>query len=238
MMKMKFYHLIFVFGLVPILYANNFSQLSIRASIGQGSYKMTDLHDLLDEIIGDYAAEGIALEATSDFPAYYTTQIQLLKYITPKYQIGLVWQHRSTGARLHYSDYSGSILIDIFVNSEAAGFKNIWTVSNRGKLKFESYLQLSGIFSNLHFSNEITVFDEGLKDEFTLKSIGIGIEPGISTTAVLSRLSISLNLGFQQCFSRPLHFTSNKEATLRVHNREATADWSGPRTGVSVGFSF
>ena len=111
-----------MFG-VPILYTNNFSQLSIRASIVQGSYNMTDLHDLLDEIIGDYTAEGIALKATSDFPAYYTTQIQLLKYITSKYQIGLVWQHLSTGARLHYSDYSGSIFTDLFVNSEAVGFK-------------------------------------------------------------------------------------------------------------------
>ncbi len=214
-----------------------FSQegIKIKYNFGFGSYSMSDVKSVQEQIFYGFRSEGIGVRITEEFPSYFNHQVSLEKRISSKIALGSFISYQSTGGRIHLKDYSGEITSDQIVSNLAIGA--ILDIYLREYKYFNLILSIqpSLQMSTLKLDEKITVYDNSYQNELKLKSLGFGFEPMIGLEYKFNRLIFRGDAGLGFNFSGAFHLEGEPDAKLKIYTNEIQPDWFGYRARFSIG---
>jgi hypothetical protein len=126
-------------------------ELVVGASIGYSTFSMGDLKELQNELLNQLPFDGKIVES---FPGYlnYSINISLAR---PTLYYGIVLGRTSTGARISYSDYSGSYSLDQLAQMTYLGGTIAKKVNRNQKIDLYIGGQLLYYLNNLSFTEII-----------------------------------------------------------------------------------
>jgi|GEM_PF-4225178 len=202
--------------------------------IGMGSYAMksqklfqNDFSKRLD----------IPFRKVHEFPNFPTYGGALGFRISAAASVGLWGEFSSTGGRIHYSDYSGHALMDQVLTSFQAGpyIQLRLNVSDSWPFYFTAHGSVATTTENI--KSEFKIGSQSVKEQIRLTATNIGFRPGLMLGHPVGVFNFQFGLGAEIQSAREL--TDNKENVLKTSDRkELTAQWSGWRMTLGVGFVF
>ncbi len=210
---------------------------SVRWRIGYYSFSMKELQTLNDEFIQDYQSNKIGVHQTARFPAYVGFMAEFY-FNTAKTPYGFFVEHTSTGSRLTYDDYSGSLTLDQLVRRNSLGIlteKNIFT---KGRITVLASLHVSLFMNTLTLKKTLSIGESTDKNSTQFWSLGIGVEPGITLRKRVKNLLIGMYFAYQ--FDVAITDLREKKSGQKLSTRSSYAnpEWEGLRSGISVGMNF
>lgn len=221
-----------LFSIIFIFLQNTYGQnYSFRIGLGYGFYNMGGLENLQSEISNTYP--GLDIKPVNSFPPFLNYQIQVIRKVSSKINLGLFFEFMTTGGRNAISDYSGEIRIDQIVNGYNSGLLFEKKIFERKIKNLFFTFQLSLIYSTLQVNENDKLYNQSFKNSTDFSSIGFGLEPGFSYEILSSPLIIRANLGFHVNLSKDFQLKENSNMTL-----QNSPDWTGLRFRVLIGYTF
>ena len=92
-------------------------RVDFALNVGYATFKMTDLKQMQKEQLSYMPVDA---KITNSFPGYLNYSIDAVFYDST-YFVGVLLGHTSTGGRINYTDYSGSITYDQLVTMNYNG---------------------------------------------------------------------------------------------------------------------
>lgn len=209
----------------------------IGITIGYGTFKMEDLKALNEEIASQN--QSLGLKTTNNFPGFLILGANGFAPISEKFELGGQISLASTGSRMAYSDYSGSMTIDQKLYGVNVGVtpRVILEQDQKNMISLEG---TTGITVSGHsIKSSLQVGDETDSDLVKFSSLNLFFEPGFRYGRILgeSPLRISVRMAYNiNVVKGKLLFSDDKEAFLTVNEEPAHADWSGFRTEINFSY--
>ena len=197
-------------------------------SMGWGQYNMKELKELQSTITSP-----VKLHSVNSFPPYFFFKGSILIDIK-KIMFGFSWGHYSTGARDHYSDYSGEISIKQLIHADVYSFPIYLKINNEDRLVF-SFMFEPGIMSTKYTIREdVRIFDQRSHDKFSDELTTLSFQPGFKLTYSLKRWQPSIDFGY--FFDTKLLITSDYQQ-FNINSVESDySDFSGIRLSISLAY--
>lgn len=200
-------------------------------NVGYATFRMSDLKDFQVQIRGGY---GVEMRQVETFPGYLNFSGNLL-FGFNKFYVGVLAGHTSTGGRLHYSDYSGSMTSDQFVRMNYIGHV-IGAKINRGTL-YEVFLGGTLLYfkNRLLLEERLYVGDQEsvLQLDYTSENIATG--PFVEVRRNLGRFMARASAGAELHVPTPL---SSNDDQLGDSDEGITVQPGGLRVNVGVAYKF
>jgi hypothetical protein len=217
------------------------SDFSIKFTLEQQNYAMSDLKDLQTSISSAFMNNGIPLRPVHRFPDDRIVSAHLLRNSAIG-RIGLSYGYASTGGRVHYADRSGEFAIDQIISNHAIGLDLDLLLARKGVGLF-LYVRPTLVFSHVDHREMISIRDPIIQNEdrtsLSLKENRFAFEPGLILQLPLPHLFVEFHVGY---LISPLitfgPFADSRRTIFftATHLRKSLRlDWSGLRAGVSVG---
>lgn len=211
----------------------------VRLSYGVESYDMGDLpawqQAQLDAIRSDLNVPAKVVDA---FPAQFALRGDILIYETSSLRAGLTLGYNSTGGRVHYADYSGSLRFDQ-VASRIYGGGYLGTRLSGGDSRVSLWAtgRLLISSSTVTAKTVIDVEDARQANTVELTAPGVGFLPTLAVEWDVWLVSMRLYGGYELSMGGRLK-TADQERLLSSIGeiQDPTLSWSGGRVGLSVGF--
>lgn len=227
------------------LYNNVQSQTAGRVFV-QGNYNfftMTDLKNFQQELLTDLTDQGLDAKITDSYPAYYGLKAGLLvpvtKYPAKEILVGGFIDFSATGARIHYSDYSGEVIIDQKVNAVSLGaVVSFCTYENDF---FQLYFDVNARFIFSRFKNEFTtkLFNQTEQQNLVFKAVSFGLEPALVPSVNVYPFNFGLAVSYMIALPTTLEYEAYAGANLVNKNGdEVTINWSGFKLGLVAKYLF
>lgn len=230
---MNKYIILVIILLLPISFSLK-AQLSVNANVGYGSYQMSDMKKIAEQVMGSMNSEmGGKLKMIDNFPAYVTYSGEVI-YKLKEHEFGVSGGYMSTGAKYAYSDYSGKYKAKILADAFKIGFiyKYHFLETNFATNSFSLFASIapSTVLTDVNIEEEIQLYGQGLnekdKENLISSKFGFSIQPMIGCRlTLLNHLLIQMSAGYD------LEFGAKISPEYRV-------DWSGFRLNGGVGFIF
>ncbi len=226
----KISFLLLIFSLIA------FSELKGQFLLAESNsyYSIFSMRDLksTQNLILEFSPEGSRV--VESFPVFVSHDINLMFKIAEVRLIGFWSGYQSTGGRISYADYSGSLNTDILISAyhfgltyqEKMGNSPIW-------LSFK--LAYRGNDASISSKLKTPNFEE--KSEFKYDSKSIPLRPGLVLRKSFWKLyfNISIEYEFSQ-IGTPLEQVDDPDIkVLNEDGEEAIVDWSGFRLGIGLG---
>ncbi len=219
--------------LAPRLSAQR-GQLFIEANVE--AYRLGDIRSLVDAQEDIYQRQGIPVRRTSSFPTYPGGSIGVrlgsAQAFQPLVEVGV----SSTGARLHYADYSGEVRDDLVV-SRVFGGLGVATPAT-GAAAFRALARLRYSYSTLHSEGFYRLGDdtEELAGDMHAGGLSLSVEGKLGRH--IGPLGVHLLVGGE--YALGLSFMPHRLRHTFLVEGEPTllrAAWTGVRAGVGVSYS-
>jgi len=234
-------HLVLIAGALLImgfLSGPCFAQFKFSGGVGMGTYAMTDLKNYNESI---KTTLPVASQTISDFPPYATYEANL-QYKIHRLHFGAYWSYNSTGSRLSYEDYSGTLWYNQKALSNQYGITLGYLLTQKeGPWEVTPSVRLGLISTNYRLNNYLQVTGSpALNEIFNFTSNSYMISPGIATTRVLNpRIALSFDLRYLHDFQKSLVSTSTPLSYLYgINGNHLSANWGGIRLTLSVEVRF
>lgn len=195
---------------------------------------MSDLKKFQEAQLRALPVEG---EITSSFPPYWIYTLSGRDFMRGNLLIGLAGVIGSTGSRIYYEDYSGSIGIDQTLRFTTLGVHiGIWDELKEQKLYFTVDLNPGVTYTSMKFRSFQSLGSYGLSEATEeLWSLNVALQPTFTITRRFGRFALNCFAGYHlTVLSGKLKSKENKDAYLVADGDAVKADWSGLRVGVNV----
>lgn len=202
--------------------------------MGYGTYAMGDMK----LVQSDYRRNvGVWAKATDEFPAYFQRGLLVSLHLTEQNRISLLFEQGSTGGRLAYEDYSGSLRLDQLLRYTSFG--GILGREHRlNGISLMYGLESTVILSSFRMELSMQVDGDSYTNSEDFKAVGLGAKPmlaiGYHYKRFLPRLSIGYLINHSQ---KPFHLKNDELSVLMLQNQELAPDWSGLRLTLSLGYT-
>lgn len=232
-MRTKFYLLTAALLFSLTLQVQGQTRFSVEPRFGLGTYSMPQMKLMQQEI-----RRGLAVPAkiTESFPAYVNYGLALYFHLNNQSRISVFYESGSTGGRVTYSDYSGSLSYDQLVQYKSFG-SLLGREFNAQMFRFMIGLENSIILSNLDIKGHLTVYDQSDTEQERFQTIGYGIKPLIGLVYPYKRFEPRLTVGYLVNSNKPFYLNGSPDMVLHVNGQESGPDWSGLRANLSVGMT-
>ena len=155
----------------------SFAQLHTSFHVGQGSNQMKEMKTLQQEFANDFP---VAPKTVSSFPAYYFYEGTIAGGFLDRFFAGVSIARGSTGGRIQYSDYSGSVKGDQILKYWSVGFPFTAIINPKNKsIQFSAGIRPSFVFTDLSLD-----FESKLGDDVSFRS-GADVLSGATGGSVL-----------------------------------------------------
>lgn len=206
-------------------------QFTVSVNMGQGSYKMSALKDYTDYL---RTTTGVNAKIISDFPSYLFYELNAQWVNDKNLLAGFNYNFGSTGARVNYSDYSGSINSDLLLSFNSYSFSlgvhrkmgSMWSV--------QADLRPSLVSTRLIYNMDIDVNNNSYySSSVTLRSMNFALQPTITVNGKWGRLGANAFAGYNLTVAAGKFSTIGGDNLLLNYpdHNELQADWSGLRVG-------
>jgi hypothetical protein len=212
------------------------AQPSVSFKMGGGTYLMTELKGLQDEVLESFP---VPMKKISSYPPYVTYEVGVATQTPGSFFWGIIYGYGSTGARMSYSDYSGSILYDqrakYFSVTSSLGIVKKFS-GKTFQLGFD--LRPTVIFTHFDMSFVYAIGAEVGKDEAKFRSTNLAVQPTVTFTRRFGRFGAEALAGVNVNILRgKLHLPGEKELYLtRESGSPLRADWTGLRVGLGMSY--
>jgi len=156
----RLYSATFVFlSLASLAYPTRGQEIALGLNIGYATFNMQDIRNLQSQLCNSYPVDSKIVES---FPGYLNMSGNVY-FNNPNIYYGLYFGHTSTGGRISYSDYSGSLSSDQLITMNYVGPMIATKLSRNSKNNVYLGMQLLYYFNNLKFVEVITLNDASVK---------------------------------------------------------------------------
>jgi hypothetical protein len=222
---MKFIFPIVLF-LLPLC---GFSQMKLSFAMGTGTYRMTELRNLTQNAKNSFAP--FPAKVVDNFPSYYVYDLGLTMVFDNGFLIGGGFSFTSSGSRVSYRDYSGSLQFD----ATAKGLSYGTSIGYRHSFKNNMFLT----FDFRHGSTESSIdLVHDYDGAYSLSQSSLFVQPTVIFSKVYKRFSFDAHAGYFASIRSALFEVtiSNTGTSSGTSSEELIADWSGARVGLGIGY--
>ena len=208
-------------------------QTAPYAKASLGTYHMQALEAFQQEIAKDLF---VPAEVVNSFPATVGYEVGLMHQYDDRQAYGGYFSYRSTGGRIHYADYSGQVKIDQLLSSYSLGMLytgRLSAMDTEEKVVPWAFIKLSGAYTLFDLEQYVEVGPRKESETFYLKSLNIGVEPGLSLHIPIAFFSLNPELSYELQLPGKL-FADNGGYLLNPQEEAVKANWSGVRVGLSI----
>lgn len=207
------------------------SSFSVTPRIGYGNFSMQGLKTVQEGLI---LQNNLGLEVVEEFPAYYQFGLQFRYNISARYAGGIALETGSTGGRVAYADYSGSIRADQLVSYKSVGTFSEYLIQE-GKLNWLAGVEVTAVRSALTLEITTQVNEHKGHNLEELVALGVGIKPYMSLRYPVKRFVPEISLGYLFYSGRPFHLRGDERMILSAYNKEIGPNWGGLRVTAGIG---
>lgn len=202
------------------------------AGLNYGSYSMKSLKKVQQSLL----SSNIPLEVVESFPSTAGFEINLLRTFD-NMSFGAGFSHMSTGGRVSYADYSGSILHDIIANNVMISIQAEYAfVQNEGWELF--FAMRNGIaMSAMKYRTELTLGSETeeLNNKFNAMNFALG--PGLGARFFYRNFFLHPEARYESHIVKgDLTYTEDSDVEFKVDGHKVQMDWDGIRLSISLGY--
>lgn len=214
------------------------AQLKISGSVGYGTYYMDDIRDWQKEVKAGLPVEA---QAVSTFPGYLNFEGGISYDSKRKFFVGVIIGYGSTGSRLDYRDYSGSLTFDQLAKYYSL---NVSIGSKRELINKKYLLSLDFrpgiILTNLVYETNTRLGTDKVSQKQEFKSINWNVQPTICVTRRFGSFGLHAFAGYNTSFKKgKLKVKGNKNYyLLNTNGSDAHAQWGGIRLGLGATYFF
>jgi hypothetical protein len=211
-------------------------QVKLTFTTGYGTYAMKHLKSLEDEVPASFPVQ---MKTLSSYPPYLNFEGSVVYQTQSAFFYGVTIGRGSTGGRMHYSDFSGSVGYDQLVNYSsihaALGLARKYPDRDI-ELRFDLHPGVMITNFELLFYYRVGAVSFKQKDEF--KSTNLAIQPTVSLSKRMGHFGLDAVAGINATVVRgKLEHSENKESYLtNSYGGALRADWSGFRVGIGVSY--
>jgi hypothetical protein len=211
--------------------------LAIGLRVGVERYDLGALRDWQEAEQADGASIGVAAAITDAFPAYLAFGAEVSFPTWWDDRAGVSLRYGSTGGRVAYADYSGSIRADWVVQRWSIGAFVEQRLFEAGP--FAAVLALHGLadYGTVDFEVATTLFDLSSAEQLpTLEAWSVSAEPEIGLERTFGPVAVRLRIGGGVSFGGVLEVEGERVA-LPGSDSGASLQWLGWRSGLTVAYS-
>lgn len=211
------------------------AQISVKYSVGYGTYSMSDMKGHLSNIRSEILqiVPGLEIATTDNFPGYVTQSFDV-GYRMQKHEFGITGSYLNTAGKISYADYSGKISSEIKVSGYRGGvfYRNYFykfDISKKQNLLFYGEISPGIIFSKVKIDQEVSPENDMLKLEksASYNNTSLCLLPQVGVKySLFSHVGLSLSVGYE------INFGS------KIPDIERKVDWSGVRFNGGIGYNF
>lgn len=226
---MKFIQL----SVLVLLAGSHLMAQEITLSVGYGTYKMSDLKALNDEIQLSSDID-LPLKTVDDFPGYVAFGGSFTWQLTDRFALGSEVNFNSTGSRVSYDDYSGSLHFEQKIHAISFGVLPSFKLVDGASVIVEGQPRAGITASSLSVKESINVGGTFASDALDFTSINIYLEPGLRIVRYFpfgnNKIGLGLRVGYHFTLAKSKLFLKDDDTMhLLVAGEPAHADWTGVR---------
>ncbi|MGM0588896.1 MAG: hypothetical protein ACQETE_10800 [Bacteroidota bacterium] len=215
----------------------NTEKLTLHAYGGYGTYNMSDMRSFFKT-----SSEQPYLKLVDDFPAHYNLGIRISMPKGPNEILDVHLEIHSTGSKANYSDYSGDMGLTLIADGIFAGVGYYRSFQKNSNKSFDFYWGGKTGFSygdiTLNSYMDLYEVDYHQSDEISFNSIGAYLTPSLlGQYNITDHFSVNFHLGYSVSLVSRLRYKDN-EVYFEGTNDNVNVNWSGFRTGISIGYLF
>jgi hypothetical protein len=208
-----------------------YAQWEVSAGAGYGTFAMKDMHKLHELILTQSIVKS---EVTDAFPGHIIYQAAVMYRFRRNHFLGLSYQFGSTGGRVYYSDYSGSLYSDQLLRYTQLAV-NLGETVRLGKDFFVMVdLQPGVTFSKLLYKSRITIGEGSAEESAHFHSINWVVEPTFTLLKQWGKFGARLSAGYHVDAYSGKFKVKGGEGWLTNGYDPVHADWNGLRTTVGA----
>lgn len=198
-----------------------------------GNYSMRDLKAFQSELLETLNQNTLPVKIVRTFPVSLQGTVGM-DFQRNDTRIGFFINYALTSGKLHYADYSGYSLADQKLNRLALGFSASQNLGHHFQLYGKVGACLS--FLDLNFETSLSGSTLNQKENYQYKSLGIGLEPGLSWEFPYRRLSFFINVGYEFNFSGKTKYQELDEESYLADKKgnSVLINWSGFRAASGI----
>ena len=200
--------------------------------INYGTYSMESAKDF-QRTIGSY---WVPLEIVEQFPARVGFEASILRNFG-KFSLGTYFSTASTGGRVSYADYSGSINHDIIANNGVVAVQLEGALLKKDTWELFFSFRHGFSFNTMKTISASQVGDNAQQSEQKFKSINMMISPGLGGRIFYKNFFLHPEVRYEShVIKSDLHYDGAEDVYLEVNGERIQLGWDGVRIGVSIGY--
>jgi len=212
--------------IIPFSYGQHFK---INFSTGKGNFSMADLKEYNTYILNNLP---VKTKITDNFPSTFYYDASFTFVFSKRLLLGVTGNYSTTGSRICYTDYSGSLKYDDILSSYSSGIKIIFPILNKPFVIAEENI-LSFCLTKYQFKEQILTYSNNT----VFKSKSMQIEPSIKASYNYKIFEMGAYAGYLVDFGGTLK-SGSQPIKNNSTNKDIKSNWSGSRIGLSVGIAF
>lgn len=201
------------------------------AGINYGTYSMKSLKELQEATL----ESDIPLEIVESFPSRAGFEFSILRTLG-NFSVGATASQASTGGRVSYADYSGSINHDIIVNNTIAAIQLENNLAKKEAWELLFSMRSGVAFNTMKYNTTLSIGNEtdNLGEKF--KSINFVISAGIGARFFYNKIFVHPEFRYETHLAKgDLHYSDDSDVALEVNNERVQVGWDGIRLSLSLG---
>jgi hypothetical protein len=232
---MRYFILIMAVLLVTAGTAAAQARLSLEPRLGYGTFDMGLMKKMQTNLI---TSTRVNAQATDSYGPYYQYGGNAVYTFWKHFNAGVFYEHGSTGGRVDYEDYSGSLRLDTRLNFNAYGLllfaqKEI----AQSKLSAVGGLEISRIATRVNAQSHFRIDTHIETDDQAFASKGKGYKAFAGLQYPVLSFPIRLTVGYMHDKSGDFYDPADKDVYVVYSEDNAyrlKPDWSGIRFNLSV----
>ena len=202
------------------------------AGINYGSYSMKSLKEVQQSLF----PSNIPLEVVESFPSRAGFEINLLRTFD-NLSFGMGFSQASTGGRVSYADYSGSILHDIIANNSLVSIQTEYAFLQNDSWELFVAMRNGIAISTMKYRTVLTLGTESDEIENKFKSMNFALSPGIGARFFYRNFFLHPEARYESHIVKgDLTYTEDSDTELNVNGNKVQMDWDGVRLSISLGY--
>jgi hypothetical protein len=217
------------------------AQLRLTVNAGYGTYSQAELSNLQQQMENNLDNNyEVDTKITAAFPAWLYINGSVGYLITKQLAIGSSVAWGSSGGRISYNDYSGSVTLDMLVSYTSIGIPVTIIIKPDSKWLLALELVPSYVFNKMNFNFEYVLLDDADGTKLKFRSRNIAVQPGLVLSRHIGRLGFDLRAGYNLTLLKGNLFLEGGDGTylLDDNDQKVRMDWNGLRLEAGLSWTF